>query len=102
MEARDDARSGSPVPARPGPVARTSDAELVALAVCQAAMGICSDRQFLGLVAFRLPGWFPCLPSQPQYNRRLRGLTGLLAGVQQRLARVLDAGGERIADGTPL
>ena len=29
-------------------------AELVALAVCQAAMGICSDRRFLDLVAHRL------------------------------------------------
>jgi hypothetical protein len=38
--------------------------------------------------------------SQPQYNRRLRGLTGLLTVVQQRLARVLDAGGARLADGT--
>ena len=89
-----------PVPARPGPVARTSDAELVALAVCQAAMGISSDRQFLGLVGYRLPGWFPSLPSQSQYNRRLRGLTGLLTAVQQRLARLLDAGGARLADGT--
>jgi len=89
-----------PVPARPGPPAKIADAELVALAVCQAAMGICSDRQFLGLVAWRLPGWFPYLPCQSQYNRRLRGLTGLLTVVQQRLARLLDAGGVRLADGT--
>ena len=89
-----------PVAARPGPQSRISDAELVALAVCQAAMGICSDRQFLGLVGWRLPGWFPHLPSQSQYNRRLRGLTGLLTIVQQRLARLLDAGGARLADGT--
>lgn len=89
-----------PVPARSGPRAKISDAELVALAVCQAAMGISSDRQFLGLVGYRLPGWFPHLPSQSQYNRRLRGLTGLLTVVQQRLARLLDAGGARIADGT--
>jgi hypothetical protein len=89
-----------PVPARPGPVARINDAELVALAVCQAAMGICSDRQFLGLVGYRLPGWFPYLPSQSQYNRRLRALTGLLTVVQQGLARLLDAGGVRLADGT--
>ena len=61
-----------PVPARPGPVAKIEDAELVALAVCQAAMGISSDRQFLGLIGYRLPGWFPHLPSQSQYNRRLR------------------------------
>jgi len=89
-----------PVPARPGPSAKISDAELVALAVCQAAMGISSDRQFLGLVGYRLPGWFPYLPSQSQYNRRLRGLTGLLTVVQQRLARLLNAGGARLADGT--
>jgi hypothetical protein len=89
-----------PVPARPGPPPRIADAELVALAVCQAAMGISSDRQFLGLVGWRLPGWFPHLPSQSQYNRRLRGLTGLLTVVQQRLARLLDVGGARLADGT--
>lgn len=89
-----------PVPARSGPPAKVADAELVALAVCQAAMGISSDRQFLGLVGYRLPGWFPHLPSQSQYNRRLRGLTGLLTVVQQRLARLLDSGGPRLADGT--
>lgn len=89
-----------PAPARSGPPVKISDAELVALAVCQAAMGISSDRQFLGLVGYRLPGWFPHLPAQSQYNRRLRGLTGLLTAVQQRLARLLDAGGARLADGT--
>jgi Transposase DDE domain len=89
-----------PVAARSGPRARISDAELVALSVCQSAMGLNSDRQFLGLVGYRLPGWFPHLPSQSQYNRRLRGLTGLLTVVQQRLARLLDSGGARLADGT--
>ena len=63
-------------------------------------MGICSDRQFLGLVGYRLPGWFPHLPDQSQYNRRLRALVGLIAGVQQRLARWLDVGGARLSDGT--
>ena len=85
---------------RPGRPALVSDAELVALAVCQAAMGICSDRQFLGLVGYRLPGWFPHLPDQSQYNRRLRALVELIAHVQQRLARWLDAGGTRLSDGT--
>ena len=89
-----------PVPARPGRPARVSDAELVALAVCQAAMGICSDRQFLGLVGRILPGWFPSLPCQSQYNRRLRALVELIACVQQRLARWLDAGDVRLCDGT--
>src|SRR5215213_5197023 len=99
MEARDDDRPGSPRDCRlrlrrrvPGPCparppAKVSDAELVALAVCQAAIGISSDRQFLGLVERVLPGWFAHLPDQSQYNRRLRLLVELLASVQQRLAR---------------
>src|SRR5439155_210868 len=68
------------VPARPGRRAKVSDAELVALAVCPAAIGISSDRQFLGLVGRILPGWFPRLPSQSQYNRRLRSPVDLLTG----------------------
>jgi hypothetical protein len=90
------------VPARPGRPAKVTDAELVALAVCQAAVGISSDRQFLGLVGRILPGWFPHLPDQSQYNRRLRGLVGLISLVQQRLARWLDSGGVRLADGSQL
>jgi hypothetical protein len=88
------------VPARPGRPAKVTDAELVALAVAQAAIGISSDRQFLGLIGRVLPGWFPHLPEQSQYNRRLRALIGLISVVQQRLARWLDAGGVRLSDGT--
>jgi hypothetical protein len=93
---------GFSVPLRPGRPAKVTDAELVALAVCQAAVGISSDRQFLGLVGRILPGWFPHLPDQSQYNRRLRGLVGLISLVQQRLARWLDTGGVRLADGSQL
>src|SRR5438128_1452276 len=50
------------VPARCGRPPLVSDAELVALAVCQASIGASSDRQFLGLVERVLPGWFPHLP----------------------------------------
>jgi IS5 family transposase len=89
-----------PVPARGGRPPLTTDAELVALAVAQAAIGISSDRQFLGLIGRVLPGWFPHLPEQSQYNRRLRGLVELISIVQQRLARWLDAGGARLSDGT--
>jgi len=91
-----------PVPARCGRPPLVSDAELVALAVCQAAIGISSDRQFLGLVERVLPRWFPHLPDQSQYNRRLRGLVELISVVQQRLAGWLDTGGVRLADGTQL
>src|SRR4051812_293548 len=88
------------VPARPGRRPLVSDAELVALAVAQAAIGISSDRQFLGLIGRVLPGWFPHLPDQSQYNRRLRQLVELISIVQQRLARWLDTGGVRLSDGT--
>src|SRR6266571_3973056 len=90
------------VPARSGRRPLVSDAELVALAVAQAAIGISSDRQFLGLVGRVLPGWFPHLPDQSQYNRRLRSLVELISIVQQQLARWLDTGGVRLADGTQL
>src|SRR3954469_8418706 len=90
------------VPARPGRRPLVSDAELVALAVAQAAIGISSDRQFLGLIGRVLPGWFPHLPDQSQYNRRLPGLVELISIVQQGLARFIDVGGARLADGTQL
>ena len=90
------------VPARGGRPALVTDAELVALAVAQAAIGISSDRQFLGLIARLLPGWFPHLPEQSQYNRRLRGLVELLSIVQQQIAKWIGLGGVRLADGTQL
>lgn len=85
---------------RPGPAGETTDAELIALAVAQAAIGVPSDRQFLGLIEKVLPGWFPKLPSQPQYNRRLRRLTPVIAAVQLRLAGLVAEGRVRLADGT--
>jgi DDE family transposase len=88
------------VPSGPGRPPLVTDAELVALAVAQAATGSNSDRQFLGRIARMLPGWFPHLPDQSQYNRRLRALVGLLSIVQQRLARWVDCGGVRLCDGT--
>src|SRR3954471_3021327 len=89
-----------PAPARCGRGPRIEDAELVALSVAQAAIGISSDRQFLGLIGRVLAGCFPHLPDQSQSNRRLRGLGEPISIVQQRLARLLDSGGVRLSDGT--
>jgi hypothetical protein len=89
-----------PTPRRRGRRPKVSDAELVALGVAQAAMGLSADRQFLGTVARLLPGWFPHLPEQSQYNRRLRALTPRLVQVQQQLAALLASGSLRLADGT--
>lgn len=85
---------------RRGPAGRITDAELIALGVAQAAMGVPSDRQFLGLVGKVLPGWFPHLPEQSQYNRRLRRLAPWIVTVQLRISELVASGDLRLADGT--
>jgi hypothetical protein len=85
---------------RPGPPGRVTDAELVALAVAQAATGLCSDRQFLGTIGRLLPGWFPRLPDQSQYNRRLRRLTPWITTTQLMVAELIAEGQVRLVDGT--
>jgi hypothetical protein len=85
---------------RPGPPGRVTDPELVALAVAQAATGLCSDRQFLGTIGRLLPGWFPRLPDQPQYNRRLRRLTPWITRTQLMVAELIVEGRVRLVDGT--
>ena len=88
-----------PIP-RPGPQGKISDAELIALAVAQASMGEPSDRKFLGMIAYRLEGWFAHLPDQSQYNRRLRRLAPYIVMVQLGLADLIASGDTRLADGT--
>ncbi len=67
---------------------RVTDAEVVALAVAQAVMGIPSDRRFLKVAARRLSHLFPRLPGQSGYHKRRRRLaeaiewlTGVFAGM---------------------
>ena len=88
-----------PIP-RPGPRGLITDQELIALAVAQAVTGLASDRQFLGVVARLLPGWFSHLPDQTQYNRRLRRLTPAITRVQLTLAELIAEGQVRLVDGT--
>jgi DDE family transposase len=85
---------------RPGPLGLISDQELIALAVAQAVTGLNSDRQFLGLIGRLLPGWFPHLPDQTQYNRRLRRLTPWISTVQLQVAELIAEGQVRLVDGT--
>jgi hypothetical protein len=85
---------------RSGPEGKTTDAELIALAVAQAAVGISSDRQFLGIVGLLLPGYFPQLPGQSQYNRRLRRLTPQITAVQLIVSELIADGRIRLVDGT--
>lgn len=85
---------------RPGPEGKVTDQELIALAVAQAATGLCSDRQFLGAVGRLLPGYFPQLPDQSQFNRRLRRLTPQITAVQLMVAELIAEGQIRLVDGT--
>jgi DDE family transposase len=85
---------------RPGPAGLVTDPELIALAVAQAVTGLPSDRQFLGIVRRLLPGWFPHLPDQTQFNRRLRRLTPHITTVQLMVAELIAEGRVRLVDGT--
>jgi len=85
---------------RPGPPGKITDAELIALAVAQAVTGLASDRQFLGVIGRLLPGWFPHLPEQTQFNRRLRRLTPQITSVQLMLAQLIAEDEVRLVDGT--
>lgn len=85
---------------RRGPRGLITDEELVALAVAQAITGLPSDRQFLGAIGKLLPGFFPHLPDQTQYNRRLRRLTSSIAAVQLMVAELIAEGQVRLVDGT--
>jgi hypothetical protein len=85
---------------RPGPEGKVTDHELIALAVAQAITGTCSDRQFLGQVGRLLPGWFPTLPDQSQYNRRLRRLAPAITQVQLMIAELIAQDPIRLVDGT--
>jgi hypothetical protein len=87
---------------RSGPAGKITDAEVIALSVAQAAMGVPSDRQFLGLVGKLLPGWFAHLPDQSQYNRRLRRLTPWITTTQLGVAELVTSGQVRLVDGTLL
>src|SRR3954468_12313281 len=94
------------VPWRPrvGIRPRISDAELVTVAVLQALLGHGSERAWLRRGAWELAGWFPYLPAQPGYNKRLRKLAGTLQAVIAHLAADtgLWADDVWVADSTPV
>jgi hypothetical protein len=58
----------------PGRKPRISDCEVIALAVAQVFLDCPSERRFLRLAHGRLGHWFPYLPKQAGYNKRVRAL----------------------------
>lgn len=51
---------------------KLSDAELITMAVVQALLGFTSEARFLRYAAKHLRSWFPYVPGQSGYNKRLR------------------------------
>ena len=65
---------------------KISDAELLTLAVLQALLGFTSETRFLRHAAVHLRAWFPYIPHQSGYNKRLRKAQGQLRAIIRMLA----------------
>jgi len=76
------------VPARPkvGIAPRTSDAEMLTLAVMQALLGYTNETQWLRYARHNLLAMFPTLPGQSGYNKRLRKLAATMSWLIGELA----------------
>lgn len=77
------------VPARPkvGITPKTSDAEILTLAVMQALLGYTSETRWLRYARKNLLAMFPNLPFQSGYNKRLRKLAATMSWLIGELGR---------------
>lgn len=94
------------VPARPkvGIVPRTSDAEMLTLAVMQALLGYTNETQWLRYARKNLLPMFPTLPLQSGYNKRLRKLAATMSWLITELGRQtsIATDGVWVVDSTPV
>lgn len=94
------------VPARPriGIVPRTSDAEMLTLAVMQALLGFTNETQWLRYARKNLLAMFPTLPLQSGYNKRLRKLAATMIWLVGELGRQTSVGDDEVwvVDSTPV
>jgi hypothetical protein len=93
-------------PRRPkgGIAPKTSDSEIITLAVIAALLGRDCERGFIRWAKKHLAPWFPRIPNQPGYNKRLRALIDTMGLVQAALARSTDrwCDGVWVVDSTPV
>ena len=75
----------------PGRRPSLSDSEILTLAIFSQWFGM-SERGFIRYARENLRGYFPILPSQSAFNRRVRNMTGLLIDLAPLVARELGAG----------
>jgi hypothetical protein len=94
------------VPARPkiGIMPRTSDAEMLTLAVMQALLGYTNETQWLRYARKNLLTMFPTLPLQSGYNKRLRKLAATMSWLIGELGRQTSIATDEVwvVDSTPV
>ena len=94
------------VPPRPriGIVPRTSDAEMLTLAVMQALLGYTNETQWLRYARKNLLVMFPTLPLQSGYNKRLRKLAATMSWLIGELGRQTSVAEDQVwvVDSTPV
>jgi hypothetical protein len=100
----DDAlRCGAvPVPPRPGPAPACSDAEVLTLAVVRHLVGCRSERAFLAEVRQSWRHYFPHVPAQSEFNRRVRWLWGAFELLRQACVAAVPADPWQQVDTTAL
>lgn len=83
---------------------KLSDAELVTMAVVQALLGFTSEARFLRHAAKHLRSWFPYVPGQSGYNKRLRKSGRQLGALIRVLAADTDLWNDDtwVIDSTPV
>lgn len=94
------------VPARPrvGIAPKTSDAEMLTLAVMQALLGFTSETRWLRYARANLLAMFPNLPGQSGYNKRLRKLAVTMSWLVSALGQQTSIASDDVwvVDSTPV
>jgi hypothetical protein len=100
----DDALAGGAVavPPRPGPAPACSDAEVLTVALVRHLLGRPSEAGFLADVRADWRHFFPKLPRQSEFNRRVRWLWGAFELLRQRPVEAVPEDGWQQADTTAL
>jgi hypothetical protein len=82
----------------------TTDSEMITLAVMAALLGFTAEARWVRWAKKHLTAWFPRIPNQPGYNKRLRKLAGTMSWIQRELARSCDqwSDGVWVVDSTPV
>ena len=74
-----------PVPRRPGPEPACADAEVLTIALVRHLLARPSERAFLEEVRRDWAAYFPRVPTQSEFNRRVRWLWGAFEALRQLL-----------------